>query len=46
MVHPRVLNWHEEIEREEMMTEDHSREEDCSSEMDMDEAVEAYWTGK
>lgn len=46
MVHPRVLNWHEDIEREEVMTvETHDEEESCCTEMDMDEAAEAYWSG-
>jgi len=46
MVHPRVLNWHEDNDREEMITETHDDEESCSTEMDMDEAAEAYWSGK
>ncbi|KAL4068373.1 ATP-dependent DNA helicase PIF1 [Scleroderma yunnanense] len=44
MVHPRVLDWHEDIEREEIMTGVHDSDEDCSDEMDMDQAMEVYWS--
>lgn len=42
MVHPRVLAWHDDMERETLI--DQMYMDDVSEAVDRDENLEAYWT--
>jgi hypothetical protein len=42
MVHPRVLDWHDDMEREALV--DQMYVDDVSEAMDGDEMLEAFWT--
>ena len=43
MVHPRILAWHSEVERQESSTKRLDHTWDDWSDMDADEAQEAFW---
>lgn len=43
MVHPRVVDWYENMEQDGVMLEIHDEAEACLKEMDTDGHMEAYW---
>ncbi|KAF8446332.1 hypothetical protein L210DRAFT_861072 [Boletus edulis BED1] len=43
MVHPRILTWHDDLERQELSMKGLDHAGDEWSDMDADEAQEAFW---